>query len=68
MEIGGLTMIETVGELIDWLVEFDFNQEIKLERIEILPLVGGRPGLAGEYCHVCGFLERCVNQNAAGGS
>jgi len=61
-------MIGTVGELVDWLMEFDFNQEIKLEKIEVLAIPGQNPGRAGEYCHVCGFLERCGNQNAAGGS
>jgi len=59
-------MVETVGELIDWLLAFDVEQEIRLERIEVLPIPGGNPEIAGEYYMKNGFLDRCLYENHAG--
>jgi hypothetical protein len=57
-------MVETVGELIDWLLAFEMKQEIKLEKIEVLPHRDGNPEIAGEYYQINGFLERVGNVNA----
>jgi hypothetical protein len=60
-------MVETVGELIDWLLAFEMDQEIVMEKIEVLPHKAGEselhgdPELAGEYYQKNGFLERGIN-------
>jgi hypothetical protein len=52
-----LKMVETVGELIDWLLAFEMKQKIRLEKIEVLPHRDGNPEIAGEYYQINGFLE-----------
>jgi hypothetical protein len=67
-------MVETVGELIDWLLEFEMEQEIVMKKIEVLPHKAGKselhgdPEISGEYYQVRGFLERVGNVNVAAGS
>jgi hypothetical protein len=63
-----LKMVETVGELIDWLLAFEMKQKIRLEKIEVLPHRDGNPEIAGEYYQINGFLERAGNVNAGAGS
>jgi hypothetical protein len=63
-----LKMVETVGELIDWLLAFEMEQEIRLEKIAVLPHRDGNPEIAGEYYQINGFLERVGNVNAGAGS
>lgn len=61
-------MVETVGELIDWLLAFEMDQQIYLGKVVVFPVEGGNPEIAGEYHQVGGFLERSGNVNAAAGS
>ena len=58
----------TVGELIDWLLAFEMEQEISLGKLMVFPIRGGNPEIVGEYHQINGFLERAGNADGAGKS